>query len=173
MKFKPNWPEARERFAALWHGELLGRPCLAATAPSGASVTAPAPPEDLEARWLDPDYLVGTALARMANAGWVVSLGGRPRFSESTIWFEPFPVDFGQPSPFVYAADDPWVVKHRAAYTALVEAAGRDDFLVGRPCLLPTFLETAVWREYYHGERLHPTHVPVWRFGGTDEVHLG
>ena len=151
MKYKADWPEARERLTALWRGELLERPCLAVTAPNGAGVQAPAPPEDLEGRWLDPAYLMAAVRARLAstwwggeaipsfliNAGWVVSLGGRPRFGESTIWFESFDVDFGEPPPFRYDPDDPWVVKHRAAYGALIAEAGRDDFLVGRPCLLP------------------------------------
>ena len=151
MKYKPDWPQARQRLSALWQGELLERPCLAVTAPNGGGVPAPKPPEDLEARWLDPDYLMGVVRARMANTwwggesipsflingGWVVSLGGQPHFGESTIWFEPFAVDFGAPSPFRHDPDDPWVVKHRAAYGALIETAGRDDFLVGRPCLLP------------------------------------
>lgn len=151
MKYKPDWPAARQRLCALWEGEMLDRPCLAVNAPSGARVPAPPVPDDLEARWLDPEFLVGTALARLANTwwggesipsflingGWVVSLGGRPHFSDSTIWFEPLATDFGQPPPFRHDPRDPWVVKHRAAYGALVKAAGRDDFLVGRPCLLP------------------------------------
>ena len=151
MKYKPDWPEARQRLTALWQGEVLDRPCLAVTAPSGAGLTAPSPPEDLEARWLDPEYLMAVVRTRLGNtwwggeaipsylinAGWVVSLGGRPHFGESTIWFDPFPVDFGQPPPFAHDPTDPWVVKHRAAYGALVAEAGRDDFVVGQPCLLP------------------------------------
>jgi hypothetical protein len=151
MRYKPDWPEARERLTALWHGDALRRPCVAVTAPNGAAVPAPPPPEDPEARWLDPDYLVGTAVARLRNTwwggealpsflihgGWVVSLGGRPRFSPATIWFEPAAVDFEAPPPFGYDPADPWVRKYRTAYAALLRAAGRDEFLVGRPCLLP------------------------------------
>ncbi len=150
MKYKPDWPEARERLGALWHCTMLDRPCLAVTAPSGAEAVAPPAPADAEARWLDPEYLVRAALAHLQNTwwggealpsfllngGWVVSLGGRPQFSEATIWFAPVEVDFGRPAPFRHDPDDVWVRKHAAAYRALVRAAGRDDFLVGSPCLL-------------------------------------
>ncbi len=151
MKYKPDWPEARQRLCALWEGRVLDRPCMAVRAPSGRNITPPGEPATVEDRWLDPDWLVARALAELEgtwwggeaipsfliNGGWVVSLGGKPHFSIDTIWFDTFAVDFDEPSPFVYDPDDPWTRKHRTAYLALVEAAGKDDFLVGTPCILP------------------------------------
>jgi len=151
MKYKPDWAEAQQRLSALWQGKILDRPCLAVMAPNGKTGAWPAPPATDEDRWLNPEYLVQSARARLEStwwggeavpsvllmAGWVVSLGGRPQFEPNTIWFQPAPVDFNQPSPFRYRLDDPWVVKHRIAHRALVALAGRDDFLIGQPCLLP------------------------------------
>ena len=151
MMYKPDWPEARTRLSALWEGHALDRPCMAVLAPSGRDVTQPDPPAAPEGRWLNPDWLVRAALARLENtwwggeavpsvllnSGWVVSLGGKPRFSPDTIWFDTFPVDFDGPSPFRHDPGDPWVQQHQAAYLALADAAGKDDFLVGQPCLLP------------------------------------
>lgn len=151
MRYKPDWPEARERLRALWEGSLLDRPCIAVLAPSGGNVVEPRLPAAIEDYWLRPDWLVPSALARLENtwwggeavpsvllmSGWIVSLGGKPRFSMDTIWFDTFSVDLGGPSPFRYDPDDAWSKKHEAAYMALVDAAGKDDFLVGQPCLLP------------------------------------
>ncbi|MEW6751409.1 MAG: hypothetical protein AB1505_10590 [Candidatus Latescibacterota bacterium] len=151
MEHKPDWPAARERLTALWAGEVLDRPCIAVTAPSGHAVDRPDLPDDPAGRWLDPVHLRGLARAALRstwsggeaipslllNAGWVVSLGGRPRFSPQTIWFDPREVDVAAPSPFHHDHQDPWVCRHRAGYLALADLAGRDRFLVGSPCLLP------------------------------------
>ncbi len=151
MKYKPDWPEARVRLSALWAGEATDRPCIAVTAPSGKNIPAPGCPDAPEGRWLDPDWVTRAAFAHLENTwwggeavpscllngGWMISLGGRPHFSPDTIWFDTFPVDFGRPSPFRHHPDDPWVKKHEAVYLAVAELAGKDDFLVGQPCLLP------------------------------------
>lgn len=152
MKYKPDWPDARQRLTALWHHEMLDRPCLAVLAPQpiASPSTAPVPTDD-EARWLDPAYLVAAALRTIENTwwggeaipsyllqgGWVDCLGGTPRFSPDTIWFETREVDFSQPSPFRHNPSSPWVAKYRAAILAMCAAAGRDDFLVGSPGGLP------------------------------------
>lgn len=33
MRYKDDWPEARQRLCALWAGEMLDRPCMAVMAP--------------------------------------------------------------------------------------------------------------------------------------------
>jgi hypothetical protein len=70
-------------------------------------------------------------------AGWVLCLGGTPRFDMRTIWFENQPADFARPSPFHYSDDDVWVKAHSRLYEAVADFAGQDDFLVGKPCTLP------------------------------------
>ena len=151
MKYKPDWDDAAERFTALWEGKRLDRPCLTLTAPSGADASHPEAPDDPERRWLDPEWVIPNLEAGLANTwwggesipsyllmgGWTVSLGGRPRFSHKTIWFDTFPVDFDQPSPFTLASDNEWVVKHERLYRAVADYAGQDDFQLGKPCLLP------------------------------------
>jgi hypothetical protein len=152
MKYKPDWSEARERLAALWAGRFLDRPCVAVTAPSGCGLVAPPPPPaNPEDKWLGPDWVLADLRARLENTwwggeavpshllmgGWTVCLGGRPRFDLATIWFEPFAVDFDRPPPFRNAPDDPWWEKHARLYGRVAAFAGRDDFLLGQPCLLP------------------------------------
>lgn len=152
MKYKPDWPDARRRLTALWHGEMLDRPCIAVNAWQPVATSAPLPtPADEEARWLDPAYRVAVARREIENtwwggeavpssllmAGWLVCLGGAPRFSPETIWFETRAVDFKRPSPFRHDPASPWLRKYRAALLALCEAAGRNDFMVGTPGGLP------------------------------------
>jgi hypothetical protein len=70
-------------------------------------------------------------------AGWVLCLGGTPRFDVPTIWFDTQSVDFSRPSPFRYDDEDVWVQAHAKLYEAVADFAGQDDFLVGKPCTLP------------------------------------
>ena len=151
VQYKKDLPDALERLSALWEGRCMERPCIAVTAPQEKQVPKPSLPTSAEMKWLDPSWVIQDALAQLQNtwwggeaipsylllAGWVVSLGGKPNFSMDTIWFEEVPVDFGRPSAFTYDPADVWVKKFRAVYSALADAAGRDRFLVGQPCMLP------------------------------------
>lgn len=152
MRYKPDWPEARRRLTALWHHDLLDRPCISVKAPLPARDLPPAPtPTDDEDRWLGPAYLAAAARRSIAGTwwggeaipsmlvqgGWVNCLGGTPRFTPETIWFEQRAVDFTRPSEFRHDPASPWVVKYTAALEALCAAAGWDDFLVGSPGGLP------------------------------------
>ena len=151
MKYKPNWPEAKERLTAMWEGRPLDRPCISVCAPNGKTVAWPSPPARPEDRWLDPDWVLQMAHAILESrwwggeampshllmGGWVVSLGGTPHFDNDTIWFDPFPVDFSRPSPFRHNPDDPFVRRYEAVYCAMAQAAGKDDFLVGSAGGLP------------------------------------
>jgi hypothetical protein len=151
MKYKPDWPDARRRLTALWHHELLDRPCIAVTAPNAKAVTPCPEPATPRQKWLDPDWVLGDLAHRLEAtwwggeaipsyllmAGWVLCLGGRPRFDAQTIWYETQPVDFSRPSPFRYDDGDEWVQVHTALYEAVANFAGQDGFLVGMPCMLP------------------------------------
>lgn len=151
MKYKPDWPEAQKRLTALWNHDVLDRPCLAVTAPSGRKLDPIPPPDEPRRKWLDPAWILRDLPVRLESTwwggeaipsyllmgGWVLCLGGTPHFDLRTIWFDTIAVDFSRPSPFRYREDDIWV----AAYSDLVEAvatvAGRNDFLVGSPGGLP------------------------------------
>ncbi|MCE9614503.1 MAG: hypothetical protein K8T26_09520 [Lentisphaerae bacterium] len=151
MKYKHDWPEAQERLTALWRGQVKDRPCIAVTAPSGRSVPRPPSPSDPERRWLDPDWVWADALATLENTwwggeaipsyllmgGWVLCLGGTPRFDHHTIWHAPMTVDFTRPSPFVHDPENPWVQKFLHLYNRMTDMAGYDDFAIGRPPILP------------------------------------
>jgi hypothetical protein len=56
--------------------------------------------------------------------GWVLCLGGTPRFSMETIWFDTMDVDFSRPSLFRYDDNDTWVRAHEALYSAAAAFAG-------------------------------------------------
>lgn len=151
MKYKPDWQEAKKRLTALWKGEITDRPCIAVTAPNNRKVDPPPAPSTPEQKWLDPDWVLRNMTARLEStwwggesipsyllmAGWVLCLGGTPRFSMDTIWFDTMDVDFSRPSPFRYHSDDIWVKAHAELYEAAVDLAGKDDFLIGKPCILP------------------------------------
>jgi hypothetical protein len=150
MKHHPHWPDAQRRLTALWHGERLDRPCIAVMAPRPSPPPLPEPPND-EARWLDPAYRVAVVRREVEStwwggeavpssllmANWVICLGGTPLFDAATIWFQTRAVDFDAPSPFRHDPDSPWMHKFRALLLALCDAAGRDDFLIGKAGGLP------------------------------------
>ncbi|MHB9130086.1 MAG: uroporphyrinogen decarboxylase/cobalamine-independent methonine synthase family protein [Armatimonadota bacterium] len=150
MKYKPDWPQAKERLTALWEGQPLDRPCITVTAPRPSAQPWPPTPSP-EAQWLDPDYVTQALQAELAGTywggeaipskllmgGWAVSHGATPQFSWQTIWHEPIAIDWDAPPTFELNEDDPWLQRYLALYQAVVALAGRDDFLVGRPCLLP------------------------------------
>jgi len=152
MKYKADWPEAQRRLTALWHGERLDRPCVAVRAPQAVENPTPVPePFDDEARWLDPAYRVAVVRQELEStwwggelipssllmAGWVICLGGTPRFAPETIWFETREVDFTLPSPFRHDANSIWMQKYRKLLLSMCELAGEDDFLLGSQLGLP------------------------------------
>ena len=109
------------------------------------------PPANPEAQWLDPDYVTAAAHATLENtwwggeaipgvlvmAGWLVCFGATPRFAPQTIWWEEQAFDFDRPPNLTFAPEAPWVQRHTRLYLAVAELAGRDDFLIGGPCVLP------------------------------------
>ncbi len=112
------------------------------------SLPEPASAEEL---WMDIPYRLALTRQKLTTtwwggesipscfhqAGWVLCLGGTPRFSRDTIWFETRAVDFRQPSPFRHDPENPWTRRYEKFYLALCAEAGRDGFLVGGPGGLP------------------------------------
>jgi hypothetical protein len=152
MRYKTNWEETRRRLTALWNGEAPDRPCIAVMAPSGRAVPAPDAPDQPWRRWLDPEWVPADVRARMENTlwggealpsyllmgGWVMCLGGTPRFERETIWFETGEVDFSRPFSFRYGdPENGWVGAFEDLYRAVAAMAGGQDFMVGHPCMLP------------------------------------
>ena len=111
MKYKADWPEAKERLAALWEGKCLDRPCVAVRAPNGKEMEWPPEPVSPERKWTDPEWVIKDALAKIGYTWWggeaIPSYllfggyiaGGMPRYEWETIWLEEMDVDFDAPSP--------------------------------------------------------------------------
>jgi hypothetical protein len=151
MKYKPDWHAAEKRLTALWNHEVLERPCIAVTAPNGKTPEPAPTPCSARQKWLDPDWVRSDMVARLESTwwggeavpsyllmgGWVLCLGGNPRFEMDTIWFDTVDVDFSKASLFKYRNDDVWVKAHAELYEAVTDLAGRDEFLVGKPLALP------------------------------------
>lgn len=151
MLYKTDWPEARERWTALWEGRYLKRPCITVMAPNGVKRPYPQP-ETGEQKWLDPEFFVRSAHAefettyyggeafpsRLIMAGWVMNTyGATPHFPMDTIWYEPIAVDWDSPPSFPVDWESPWLKKVTALYDAALQAAGYDDFPVGSMCAMP------------------------------------
>lgn len=151
MKYKADWPEAAERWAALWEGRRLDRPCMVVTAPNGKPRRV-APPVSGEQKFLDPDWNVRAAReyaettcfageavpSWLLNAGWLATgYHARPRLSLETIWFEPASIDWDNPPSFELDFANPWFRRYQALHQAFLGLAGRDDLMVGQVCLLP------------------------------------
>jgi hypothetical protein len=108
-------------------------------------------PSDPQDRWLSPSWVRQNLIASLEGTwwggesipscllmgGWVLCLGGCPRFDLHTIWFETMNVDVSEPSPFHYRKNDPWVKAYNTLYQMAATLAQKDDFLVGMPCILP------------------------------------
>ncbi|MCC6581560.1 MAG: hypothetical protein IT440_14090 [Phycisphaeraceae bacterium] len=152
MRYKTDWSQAQQRLTALWHGQRMDRPCIAVRAPiPDAPSSEPIAPADVEGCWLDPGFRVQLARRTLQStwwggesipsclqmAGWMICLGGTPRFDRHTIWFDAQAVDFTQPSPFRHQPDSPWMRKFVRLWKALCDEAGCDGFLVGSPLMLP------------------------------------
>jgi hypothetical protein len=145
MQYKTNWPEAKERWTALWEGRYLERPCITVTAPNGVQRAWPSPVSG-EQKWLDPDFFIRSLRAELEStyyggeafpsklimAGWVTNTyGATPHFPMDTIWFEPIGVDWNSPPSFPLDLESPWLKKVLTIYEAVLNVAGYDKFMVG------------------------------------------
>lgn len=153
MRYKHNWPEAREHWRALWEHRHLGRPCMVVYAPLPERRPVPEPVSG-EQKYLDAGYIVSAAEAHFAGdyyageafpsllllAAWATTCyGATPHFEmeQSTIWFDTLEVDWENPPTFDLDMDDVWFRRYEALHLAVLRAAGRDDFMVGQPVVLP------------------------------------
>ena len=153
MRYRKDWAEAAERWTALWEGRLRDRPCMVVTAPRGKA-SLPPPPESPDDLYLDPDYIVRAAMAKMGAthyaaeaipsmlmlAGWVTTCyDSTPRFEteRNTIWFDVLDVDWDAPPSFDLDMNAPWFRRYEALHRAMVAAAGEDGWSVGQACVLP------------------------------------
>ena len=106
-ELKPDFEQAKARLMAWWEGEILDRPPIMVTAPSGRNVSVPAKTHaSLKDRWYDTEYVLDQQEAAMANTAYLGEalpvywpnlgpdvfagmLGCPILFGESTSWSEP------------------------------------------------------------------------------------
>ncbi len=134
----------------MWRGEPLDRPCIGVASPQPASVT-PRKPSHPRDYWLEPDVVASLALHHITGtrwggelvpsyllmAGWVFCYGAKIHFDDKTIWHEHTPVDLEADPSWAVNWDDPLIYGYIDLYRHILDLAGWDDFMVGRPCLLP------------------------------------
>ncbi|MBI4551372.1 MAG: hypothetical protein HY710_03840 [Candidatus Latescibacteria bacterium] len=126
MEFKPDWPQAVERFQAWWAGDIIDRVALQVTAPKAGYQPRPVPPPPtLEARWTSVDYVIEAAEERMRATFYggeafpiffpslgpdVFSayLGCESIFAPDTIWVKPNITDWDNPPPLTLDPSNRW-----------------------------------------------------------------
>jgi hypothetical protein len=143
MKHHQDWEKAKQRFTDLWENKPTKIPYIGIRAKKEKIQDWPPQPVNDEDYWLDPfwnvqkntidagnQYWIGETIpGQILLAGWLCSLGGRPEFNRQTIWFEPFPeIDFSKPSPFRHDPDDPWFLKFKRLFEAVVKTAVKEEF---------------------------------------------
>ncbi|MHB9026854.1 MAG: uroporphyrinogen decarboxylase/cobalamine-independent methonine synthase family protein [Armatimonadota bacterium] len=151
MRYKPDWDEAEAHWTALWEGRNSDRPCLCVVAPAGERISPPARPPESWRQWFDPEWVLSSVRAALANTywggeaipshllmgGWAFCYGAKLTCHPTTIWHDPIPVDFDAPPNFSVEWDDPWIQRYMEVYQAVLDEAGWDNFLIGKPCILP------------------------------------
>ncbi len=150
--YKPDWPQARRRWAAFWERANTDRPLIEVKAPR-ALVAPPLPPQSDEDRWLDPAYVERLTLHYLETtylggeavpahdlhplmAGWTLGLGPGVAFAEDTIWYQPRMARIDQLDAWTPGPGDPWRRKVDRLLGHLLSAA-RGRFLVGYAYQLP------------------------------------
>ena len=163
MKWKPDWPAAKENLARWWRREGMALCLIAPRAKPVEKVPKPQAPADLPARWTDPVFRCDRAEHEMANQLFAAEafplfdtqigpgslgtfLGAEPRFAETTVWYEPCIDD---PDAFGGIRFDPagnrWLDVHMAVIEeGLRRSGGR--YLVGMPDLIENIDTLAAMR---------------------------
>ncbi len=148
MEFKPDFEDIIPRMEAFWKGEVADAACVAAIARKGPGREVPAP-ATIDQTWLDIDYILDAAEARMEathyagvavpvfrpNLGpdlFAALMGGSIEFREDTSWVKPFMTSWDDPPSFeldTECAEWKW---HESIYARAVERA-KGRYLVGAP----------------------------------------
>lgn len=148
-----NWEKAKERFTDLWMGKTTRIPYIGVRAslntPNIKELKAPEKDEDF---WLDPDWITAKFEESVENSYWtgeivpgillmscwLISLGGRPEFDRHTIWFDQYTdIDFTKSSPFRHNWNDPWFLKFKRLFEAMVKVAAEKGYCFGAQKGLP------------------------------------
>jgi len=155
MEFKSDWGEAKERLAAWWRGEVIGRFAFQVTAPRAQPLATASPPPDTQGvveRWLQPDYRIAVAERGFASTWFggeafpyfdphlgpgslALYIGSEPVFAEDTVWYQPCLPDLDNAPTLEFDPDNPW---WRATRRLVEEGArrGQGRYLTAIPDLI-------------------------------------
>ena len=154
LKYKPDWPEARQRHQAFWEREIVDRVCLAIRAPQDEQVPMPVA-ETYEAAVTDIDYHLSVQRALLNNTyyggdalpgmdsqvGWL-AFGGEPIFIEeheshigATVWIQPTILEWDE-TPYRFDPQNKWCQRYFQLYERIIEDC-QGEYLVAAPGLLP------------------------------------
>jgi len=106
MKWKPDWPMAKENLIKWWRGQGLALCLMSPRDEPIEAIPEPAEPADMLKRWTDPEYRCSRAEYVMANTCFFAEafpyfdtylgpgslgtlIGAEPVFTEATAWYEP------------------------------------------------------------------------------------
>ncbi len=153
LVWKPDWPEARERWRRFWRREGLAIALHPVRQTPIEPLAPPAAPISLEQRWLDPAYRAARTEYEMATHAFLAEglpifdtnigpgslgliLGAQGVLDESTVWYNPCIHDPESYGPIRFEPEgNVWLARHMALIeTGLRRANGR--YLVGIPDLI-------------------------------------
>lgn len=148
MKWKPDWPQAKQNHIRWWNrdGMVLwltaGRADSAAAAVATGPATKPTPPTDIATRWCDPRYRAAADEWGLAHTHYFADafpyfcaqigpgslgtfLGSTPHFAADTVWYEPCIPDPAACGPLRLKQDgNHWLDVHLALLDECLRLAG-------------------------------------------------
>ncbi|HTL51637.1 MAG TPA: trimethylamine corrinoid protein 2 [Planctomycetota bacterium] len=154
LRTKPDAEAACRRMAAWWEGEILDRPVVQITAPRRKKIPEPHKTHpNLRARWMDVDYLIDRAKARIANTLYVGEvlptfqpnlgpdylagiMGVHLEFAEETSWSSPFLTDWADTPKLQIQLDNEYL-RTMLAFTRKACEQASGQFIVGITDLHP------------------------------------
>jgi len=140
-----DWPLARKRWEAWWHGDLFDRVVTCIAAPREGVKPAPVPESNPETQWMDADFMIRRTREEIRttwyggervplfwhnwSVGHALMFGCRPHFTPDTVWADPAPAAAnGYPSFDGWERHPHWAWLVRATEQAV--AASRGEYFV-------------------------------------------
>ncbi|MDR2303333.1 MAG: hypothetical protein LBE10_01920 [Treponema sp.] len=148
-----DYPSVEKRFDGWWQHKDIGRPLMRVIAKGRKGNVVPITiPEDIKDVYLDPRYLADSyrnyceshyfladaypnVSADIGPGSIALYLGGEPKFSPDTVWFEECLDDASLFTKLAYKEDNKWWVLHQKIVLELRELAN-NDFIVNIPDMM-------------------------------------